>query len=136
MTGLQFLSRIAVSILVLFVQAAAQAQDVRFPGSVQLKTYTSKKYAVTIGLPESWVLDAPIRNEIWLAFGEIRGAWSGCFVRMSEVQYAGLSKPEELFASVDQKKFIEMNSVSMPDIKVHVYDIAYLSGRKARRVVY
>lgn len=125
-----------MSLLILAASTDAYAQDVRFPGSGRLKTYVSKVYGISIGLPESWVLGAPIRNEIWLAHGELRGARAGCFVRMTEVQYSGLSKPEDLFASVDERKFVQLNSIAMPDIKVHVYDIAYLSGRKARRVVY
>ena len=37
---------------------------------------------------------------------------------------------------MDEKSFVKLNSIGMPDIKVHLYDMAYLSGRPARRVAY
>ena len=128
--------RVTLALFAVFAAAFANAQDVTYPGKPRLKEYTSTKYRVSIGFPTRWSLDTPLRNEIWLSVGELRGNNAACFVRVSEVEHLQLSTPEAFFAKMDEKAFIKLNSISMPDIKVHLYDFAYLSGRKARRVAY
>ena len=112
------------------------AQDVSYPGKPELKEYVNEKYHVSVGFPAHWSLSEPIRNEIWLSVGELRGNNAACFVRVSEVEYLHLSTPEDHFAQMDEKAFVKLNSIGMPDLKVHLYDMAYLSGRKARRIAY
>jgi len=55
---------------------------------------------------------------------------------MSEVENLRLSTPDSFFAQMDEKAWIKLASAGIPDVKAHLYDFAYLSGRKARRVVY
>lgn len=125
-----------ILLAVALVATFAYAQDVTYPGKPKLMEYISDKYHVSIGFPSHWSLDKPLRNEIWLSVGELRGTSAACFVRVSEVEHLRLSTPEEFFAQMDENAFMKLNSIGMPDINVHLYDMAYLGGRKARRVAY
>lgn len=126
---------VATSLVVAFPTMSG-AQDVNYPGKPTLHKHTSGIYKVSVGFPKNWALNPPLRNEIWLSVGELRGKNAACFVRMSEVENLRLSKPENFFAQMDEKAWIKLTSAGMPDVKTHLYDLAYLSGRKARRVVY
>jgi hypothetical protein len=128
--------RVTLVFLTVFTAAFANAQDVTYPGKPRLKEHASTKYRVTVGFPAHWSLKPPPRNEIWFSVGEIRSNNAACFVRVSEVEHLHLLTPETFFAQMDEKAFIKLNSIGMPDIKVHLYDPAYLNGRKARRVAY
>lgn len=128
--------RATLFLLVVFFSVAGNAQDVTYPGKPRLKEHVNTEYRASIGFPAHWSLDTPLRNEIWLSVGELRGNNAACFVRVSEVEYLRHSTPEAIFAQMDEKEFVKLNSIGMPDIKVHLYDLAYLSGRKARRVAY
>ncbi len=128
--------RVTLVLLTVFAAAFANAQDITYPSKPELKEYVSAKYRISIGFPSHWSLDTPFRNEIWLSVGELRGNKAGCLVRVSEVEHLRLITPEAFFAQMDEKAYIKLNSIGMPDIKVHLYDIAYLSDRKARRIVY
>jgi len=127
---------VTLVLLTAFISAFVNAQEITYPGKPALKEHVSTKYRVSIGFPSYWSLDNPIRNEVWLSIGQLRGKGAACFVRVSEVEYLRLSDPEDFFGKNDEKAFIKLNSIGMPDIKVHLYEMGYLSGRKARKVAY
>jgi len=127
---------ITLFLLAIFFSAVGNAQDVTYPGKPRLKEHHNTTYRVSIGFPTHWSLDTPLRNEIWLSVGELRGNNAACFVRLSEVEHLRLSTPEAFFSQMDENAFVKLNSIGIPDIKVHIYDLAYLSGRKARRIAY
>lgn len=116
--------------------SCAIAQTVTYPGKPSLRQYTSSEHRVQISFPVAWKLDRPLKNEIWLSVGELRGNGAACFVRVSSVESLRLSTPAEFFAKTDEKAFVKLNSMAMPDIKIHMYDMAYLGGRTARRAIY
>ena len=128
--------RFMLFLLVLFFSAAGYAQDVTYPGKPRLKEHVNTNYGVSIEFPVHWSLDEPLKNEIWLSIGELRENYAACFVRVVEVKNLHLSTPEDFFAQTDEKAFVKLSSIGAPDIKVHLYDLVSLSGRKARRVVY
>ena len=101
-----------------------------------LREYVSREHRIAISFPRSWTTTPAARNEVWLASGRVRDAATGCFVRISTVPDLRLVKPDEYFAQTDEKAFVKLNSMSTPDIRVHLYDFAYLGGRKARRIIY
>jgi hypothetical protein len=101
-----------------------------------VREYVSREHRIAISFPRSWTLTPPVRNEIWLAYGRVRNAAVGCFVRVSTVPGLGLSGPDEFFAQTDEKAFVKLGSMSTPDMRVHLYDFAYLGDRKARRIIY
>ena len=114
----------------------ALGEQINYPGKPELKRYADEYYGVSIDFPASWVTEAPERNEIWLSQGQVRNISGICFVRVSEVEGLHLVKPAEYFAQTDEAKFQKITSLSMPDIKVHLFDMAYLSDRPSRRIVY
>ncbi len=130
------LIRISLVFVTVFAASFIYAQEVSYPGKPELKEYVNAKYRVSVGFPKHWLLDKPLRNEIWLSVGELRGYNAVCFVRESDVKNLQLSTPEEYFAQMDEKAFVKLNSIGMSDLNVHLYDMAHLSGRKARRIVY
>lgn len=130
------LLRVTLALLTAFASGFVNAQEIAYPGKPTLEEHASAKYQVSVGFPSHWSLDTPLRNEIWLSVGEIRGNGAACFVRVSEVENLRLSTPEEFFAKIDEKSFIKRNSIGIPDINVHLYDMGYLNGRIARRTAY
>lgn len=119
---------IFVSIFLYVGIASAQSGEVR--------EYVSYEHKIAITFPFGWELTPPVRNELWIAYGTLRGATAGCFVRHSTVDNLHLTKPEEYFAQTDEKAFVKLSSIAMPDIRVHLYDISFIGGRMARRVIY
>jgi len=115
-------------LVVLAVASVAHAQ--------QTREYMNSQHKIAISFPAPWELHPPVRNEIWLAYGNLRNVPAGCFVRASVVPNLRLVKPDDYFAQIDEKAFVKLNSISQPDIRVHLYDFSYLGGRKARRVIY
>ena len=102
----------------------------------QVREYVSREHRVAISFPSGWTLNPSVRNEVWLSAGEIRGVSAGCFVRVSAVPNLRLVKPDDYFAQADEKRFVKLNSITTPDIRVHLYDFSYLGGRRARRIIY
>jgi hypothetical protein len=116
------------ALVMLAVPSVAHAQ--------QTREYMNSQHKIAISFPTSWELHPPVKNEIWLAYGNLRNAPAGCFVRASVVPNLQLVKPDDFFAKLDEKAFVKLNSISQPDIRVHLYDFSYLGGRKARRIIY
>lgn len=104
--------------------------------TVPTREYVSQEHRVAVSFPRSWELQPTKRNEVWIASGELRDVEAGCFVRVSIVPNLRLSTPEEFFAKTDEKAFEKLASIASPDVRVHLYDMAYLGGRKARRAIY
>jgi len=102
----------------------------------QVREYVSREHKIAISFPTSGKLDSPVRNEVWLASGTVKGISAGCFVRVSSVQNLRLVKPDDFFDKIDEKAFVKLNSIATPDIRIHLYDISHLGGRKARRIIY
>ena len=117
-----------LAFLALSVEAATQPDGV--------SEYVSREQRIAISFPRDWTLKPSTRNEVWLAAGELRSVPVGCFVRISTVPNLHLLKPDDYFARADEKAFMKLNSIGMPDVKVHLYDFSFLGGRKARRIIY
>ena len=122
--------------LMLACSSSAFAQNITYPGKPPLRQYTNSNLGMQVGFPADWKLDRPLKNEIWLAVGTLRGHGAACFVRLSAVEGLRLSEPETYFAQASERDFVKLNSIAMPDIRMHLFDMAYLGGRKARRAVY
>lgn len=101
-----------------------------------VREYVRNDYKIAISFPTDWELLPAPRNEVWFAFGNLRGATASCFVRTSVVPNLRLVKPDDFFAQTDEKAFVKLGSMNQPDIRVHLYDFSYLGGRKARRIIY
>lgn len=114
----------------------ARADQVSYPNMPELKKYTNHDYGVSIQFPAQWKTETPLRNEIWLSQGPVKNSMGICFVRVSEVSGLRLSTPEEFFSQTNEAAFIKLTSMSMPDIKVSLFDMAYLGGRESRRIIY
>src|SRR2546425_5597649 len=82
----------------------------------QVREYVSREHKIAISFPTSWKLDSPVRNEVWLASGTVKGISAGCFVRVSSVQNLRLVKPDDFFDKIDEKAFVKLNSIATPDI--------------------
>lgn len=100
------------------------------------REYVSREHGIAISFPGSWTLSPSVRNEVWLASGDLRGVSAGCFVRVSSVPNLRLTKPDDFFAQMDENAFVKLNSITTPDIRVHLYDFSYLGRKKARRIIY
>lgn len=128
---------IVCSILInLGVVRTAGTNQVTYPTMPELKQFTNIEYGVSIQFPSQWKTETPLRNELWLSQGPINDAIGICFVRVSEVTGLRLSTPDEFFSQTDEASFVKLTSMSMPDIKVRLFDMAYLGGRKSRRIIY
>jgi hypothetical protein len=72
------------------------------------KKYLSREHKIAIAFPASWMLNPPIRNEVWRASGQIRGVPVGCFVRVSVVENLRLVEPEAFFRQTDEHAFAKL----------------------------
>lgn len=122
------LATILMSALFCLSEAAAQQPPT--------KEYQSREHKIAIAFPLHWTLNPPVRNEVWLTSGQVRGVPVGCFVRVSIVRNLQLVEPEAYFRQTDEVGFGKLNSIATPDIRIHLFDFSYLGGRKARRIVY
>lgn len=107
-----------------------------FSYGASAKEYISREHKIRVAFPASWTLNQPMRNEIWLASGAIRGILAGCFVRFSAIENLELVAPDAYFRQMDEKAFVKLNSIATPDIRVHLFNFSYLGDRKARRIIY
>lgn len=130
------MTKLPMALLFILLVRTAGADQVTYPNMPSLKQFSNEKYQVSIQFPSHWKTEAPLRNEIWLSQGAINNSIGICFVRVSEVVGLRLLTPDEFFSQTDEESFIKLTSMSMPDIKVHLFDIAYLGGRKSRRIIY
>ncbi len=129
--------QLGLFVLLSFSVSSVAADTVTYPGMPELTHYQNRNYGVSIQFPTSWKTDTQIiRNEIWISQGFINDAMAVCYVRVSEVKGLRLSTPEEFFSQTDEESFVKLTSMSMPDIKVHLFDMAYLGGRESRRIIY
>ena len=122
--------------LLITYSSSAFPQNITYPGKPPLREYTNSNLGMQVGFPAEWKLDRPLKNEVWLAVGALRGHGAACFVRLSTVEGLRLSEPETYFSQTSERDFVKLNSVAMPDIRMHRFDMAYLGGKKARRAVY
>jgi hypothetical protein len=123
-------------IISLNMASVVGADQVSYPNMPKLEQFTNIEYGISIQFPEKWKIETPLRNEIWLAQGTVKNETGICFVRVTEVTDLQLSTPDEFFSQTDEVSFVKLTSMSMPDIKVHLFDIANLGGRKSRRIIY
>lgn len=124
------------SILATIIVSAALGVGQSSAQQPPVKEYLSRAHKISVAFPARWTLSPPVRNEVWLASGEIRGTPAGCFVRVSVVENLQLVEPEAYFRQTDENTFAKLSSIATPDIRVHLFDFSYLGGRKARRIIY
>jgi len=117
-------------------QHVSDSSEIVFPGMPSLKRHSDTRYGISIGFPSTWEADTPLRNEILRSRGEIRGIAGICAVRVSAVDNLHLVTPDEFFSQTDEDAFIKLTSIGMPDIRVHLFDMAYLADRPSRRIIY
>jgi hypothetical protein len=129
---------LALGLLAVAAAAVAHMVAVVVVANAQgsMREYMSSQHRIAISFPASWELQAPVRNEIWLSYGNLRNAPAGCFVRVSVVPGLRLVRPDDYFAQTDEQAFAKLNAIGQPDLRVHLYDFSYLGGRKARRIIY
>lgn len=102
----------------------------------QTKEHISRAHGIAVSFPVAWSLSPPVRNEVWLAGGQLRNVAAGCFVRVSTVENLQFVESEVYFRQMDEKAFVKLNSMATPDIRIHLFDFSYLGGKKARRIIY
>ncbi|MEW8330100.1 MAG: hypothetical protein AB2692_04125 [Candidatus Thiodiazotropha sp.] len=130
------MKKLPIILLLFLLIRSTGADQVSYPNMPNLKRFSNEEYQVSIQFPSHWKTEAPLRNEIWLSQGKIDNSIGICFVRVSEVAGLRLSSPDEFFSQTDEESFVKLTSMSMPDLKVHLFDMAYLGGRKSRRIIY
>ncbi len=102
----------------------------------QSKVYSSTKQGVRIAFPADWTVVGPTETDVWTAYGKLKGNFVGCFVRRAKVHGTEDATPEEFLARITEVDYAKLNSITIPDIKIHLFDVVLLGGLKARRVIY
>ena len=91
---------------------------------------------VAISFPPDWTETSPDRNEIIYYVGLIREARAACFIRVSEVPGLEHDSLDNYLSAMSEDSWVKLNSITAPDIVVHLFDLAYLGNRRARRIIY
>lgn len=132
-----FLRYVAFASIVLGAShSTVYSQSVSFPGLENMTRHEDPTLGVAIKYPTSWKPEYPIRNEKLFYAGQIRGVEAACLVRASEFEGLEYATPDEFVDSTTEELFRDMTSISVPDVQIHRFDKAYLTGQIARRILY
>lgn len=109
---------------------------VPFHSRSENKVYSSTKHGVRIAFPADWTVVGPTETDVWTAYGKLKGNFVGCFVRRAKIHGTEGATPDDFLSRVTEADYAKLNSITIPDIKIHLFDVVLLGGLKARRVIY